>query len=590
MDPFRLTFPEAITNRFAQILYRCLEEVGSTKGVLYLKDDREGDFRRVCHYGWPRGTTPPPAIAAQDPLLVLVQREKRSFVVNDGYEFPELAPFGQGGDFPRYLVTPLYLAGEWIGLLLQRDRIKSERFELSRDERPTLSVCKDLVEGFKEVRALSTSVTAMAAIAPPSQEELPSAEAAPVVEPPPQPPAVGLIPDIPNSEPVEGFRNSLRSTGAFSILPWEQEQLAILGRLEPGRLPPDAQAVSERRPGKFLPELRAYFWELAGVLMELVAADAIALWVEEPDELRPVLTFSKAPLSDALKQQVLAHLTFHIAGVEQKHLQLLARPRDKAAAPLDGAFQTLIHLALGGEQGHKDLLFLFRLEHKAMTGAEMARMAQTGRLMEMHLQEGRLHERYHRAFLSVSHRILKSGEGRLPALRGHSLATAKLARNLALRLDLPSTEVEAVSIAAILHDVGTMLLDPAMMAKPELSAEELAQVRTHPVLASTFLKDFKFPFDVLKIIRHHHERWDGRGYPDGLAGEHIPVGSRIIGLIEAFEVMTSGKSYRKPMSLNLALEELQRESGKQFDPAVVEALVQVLKKLRKAKAAEREPS
>ncbi len=579
MDPFRLTFTEAITNRFAQILYRCLEEVGSTKGVLYLKDGDDGRFRRICYYGWPRGTTPPADVATQDPLLVLVQREKRSFVVNDAYEFPELAPFGQGGEFPRYLVTPLYLAGEWFGLLLQRDRIKAERFELSRDERPTLSVCKDLVEAYKETRALTASITALPPIAAPTAEDRAAPEEPPLAAP--QPPAVGLIPDIPTDEPMEGFRNSVRSTGAFSVLPWEQEQLAILGRLEPGKPATEAQAPAERKNGKFLPEQRAFFWELAGVLMDLVAADAVALWVEEPDELRPVLAFSRATLSDALKQQLLAHVTFHLAGVEQKQLHLLARPGDKAAAPLDGAFQTLIHLALGPDSGPRDLLFLFRLEHKALTGAELGRMAQAGRLMEMHLQEGRLHERYHRAFLSVSHRILKSGEGRFPALRSHSLATAKLARNLALRLDLPSTEVEAVSIAAILHDVGTLMLDPGMMAKESLSAEELAQVRTHPVLASTFLKDFKFPFDVLKIIRHHHERWDGRGYPDGLAGEHIPVGSRIIGLIEAFEVMTSGKSYRKAVTLPLALEELQREAGSQFDPAVVEALVQVLRKLKK---------
>jgi putative nucleotidyltransferase with HDIG domain len=584
MDNFQLTFTEAITNRFAQILYRCLEEVGSTKGVLYLKVDPEGDFRMVCSYGWPRGTTPPAHIATQDPLLVLVQREKRSFVVSDAYEFPELAPFGQGGRFPRYLVTPLYLAGEWIGLLLQRDRLKGEPFELSRDDRPTLSVCKDLVEAYKEIRALTFSVTTLSPIAQPSVEDLPAAkdllaEGQATLEP--TPPSVGLIPEIPADNYVEGFRNSLRSTGSFSVLPWEQEQLAILGRLEPSKIPLEAQAISDRKPGKFLPEQRAFFWELAGVLLELVQADAVALWVEEPDELRPVLALSSVPLSEALKQQILAHLTFHLTGVEQKQLQLLARPRNKTAEPLDGAFQTLIHLALGVEQGPKDLLFLFRLEHKALTGAEMGRMAQAGRLMEMHLQEGRLHERYHRAFLSVSHRILKSGEGRFPALRSHSLATAKLARNLALRLDLPSTEVEAVSIAAILHDVGTMLLDPGMMAKPTLTAEELAQVRTHPVLASTFLKDFKFPFDVLKIIRHHHERWDGSGYPDGLAGESIPVGSRIIGLIEAFEVMTSGKSYRKVLSLPMALEELEREAGSQFDPAAVEALVHVLKRLKK---------
>jgi len=578
MDPFRLTFTEAITNRFAQILYRCFEEVGTTKGVLYVREGPESGFRRVCFYGWPRGTTPPAEIGPQDPVLVLAQREKRSFTVNDAYDFPELAPFGQGGEFPRYLVTPLYHAGDWIGLLLQRDRVKGERFELSRDERPTLSVAKDLVEAYKEFAALTSSVTALAPVALPAEEPPgdPARDLAASGEP-----AVGLIPEIPQDGPVEGFKNSLRSTGSFSILPWEQEQLAILGRLEPGKLPVEAHPVAERKPGKFLPEQRAFFWELAGVLLQLVEADAVALWVEEPDELRPFLVFSHVPLADGLKQQILAHLTFHLPGVEQKQLQILARPASKAAAPLDGALQTLIHLSLGADKGIKDLLFLFRAEHRALTGAEMARMAQAGRIMEMHLQEGRLHERYHRAFLSVSHRILKSGEGRYPALRSHSLATAKLARNLALRLDLPSTEVEAVSIAAILHDVGTMMLDPVMMAKPTLSAEELAQVRTHPVLASTFLKDFKFPFDVLKIIRHHHERWDGKGYPDGLAGEHIPVGSRIIGLIEAFEVMTSGKSYRKAMTLAQTLDELQREAGSQFDPAAVEALVQVIKKVKK---------
>jgi putative nucleotidyltransferase with HDIG domain len=582
MDPFRLTFTEAITHRFAQILYRCLEEVGSTKGVLYLKDESEGLFQRVCFYGWPRGTTPPDAIPAQDPLVLLVQREKRSFVVNDAYEFPELGSFGQGGGFPRYLVTPLYHAGEWIGILLQRDRVKGERFELSRDDRPTLSVSTDLVEAYKELRALMTAAPPFppAALAP---AEVPNRSPEQPLEAslaPPEPLAVGLIPEFLSQEPVEGFKNSMRSTGAFSILPWEQEQLAILGRLEPGQAAQDSRAFSERKPAKFLPEQRAFFWELAGVLLDQVAADAVALWVEEPDELRPILVFSNAPLSNALKEQILAHLTFHLPGIEQKQLQVLAHPKEKAVGSLDGAFQTLIHLGLGADTSRKDLLFLFRLEHQALTGAEMGRMAQVGRLMEMYLQEGRLHERYHRAFLSVSHRILKSGEGRFPALRGHSLATAKLARNLALRLDLPSTEVEAVSIAAILHDVGTMMLDPEMLAKVSLTAEELAQVRTHPVLASTFLKDFKFPFDVLKIIRHHHERWDGRGYPDGLAGENIPVGSRIIGLIEAFEVMTSGKSYKQALSLSMALEELQREAGAQFDPAAVEALVSVLKRIK----------
>jgi putative nucleotidyltransferase with HDIG domain len=583
MDPHRLIFTEAVSNRFAQILYRCLEEVGSAKGALYLREASDGPFRWICGYGWPRGGSLPASLPPLDPLIILVSRERRCFAVNDSGEFPELSAFGQDAPRPRFFVTPLYDAGEWIGLLLQRDRLKGEGFDAARDERPTLSICGDLVGLYRESRDLGSPIQERAEPLPPAPEPEspmapPPADQAP--QPPPAPlPAEGLIPEL-GDDRVEGFRNSMRATGSFSVLPWEQEQLAIPSRTDAGKLRGEGIPLEERRPGRFLPEHRRYFWETAAVLLDLVSSDAAALWVEEADELRPALLYSHAPLSSSMKQQALGQLTFHLPGVEQKLLQLVSKPRVKDAPVLEGAFQAYTKALLWEEDGRRDLLLVFRAGNRPFSAQEADRVAQVGRLLEMHLQEARLHERYHRAFLSVSHRILKSGEGRNPTIRAHSLATAKLARNVALRLDLPSAEVEAVSIAAILHDVGTLMLDPQMLAKPELSAEELAKVRTHPVLAATFLKDFKFPFDVLRIIRHHHERWDGRGYPDGLAGDLIPIGSRIIGVIEAFEVMTSGKSYRSAMTLAQGLDELQREAGAQFDPAVVEALQKIVQKAK----------
>ena len=164
----------------------------------------------------------------------------------------------------------------------------------------------------------------------------------------------------------------------------------------------------------------------------------------------------------------------------------------------------------------------------------------------------------------------------MPSLRPHSLATARLARDLALRLGLPTEEVEAVSIAAILHDVGLLMLDPKMLAKQDLSAEELRKVRSHPELAAVFLKDLRFPFDVVRTIRHHHERWDGNGYPDRLRETAIPIGSRIIGVIEAYEAMTSGKGYRSPVGFRQALEEVASEAGAQFDPGVVQAFRELM--------------
>jgi len=307
---------------------------------------------------------------------------------------------------------------------------------------------------------------------------------------------------------------------------------------------------------------------------------AVALWMDEPGELRPILTYSQSPLSADLKQQIMAHATFHASAVEQKDLRILTRVEWLEQSPLHGLFLTYLPVILMEEGGGQDLLMLFRMEDQPFDDREQALIQQVGRMLGFHLQECRLHERYHRAFLSVSYRILLSAEHKAPALRPHSLTAAKLARHLALRLELPGAEVEAVSLAAILHDVGILLLDPSLMDKPQLTAQEMAKVRTHPVLAATVLKGLRFPFGILDIIRHHHERWDGTGYPDGLAGDAIPMGSRIINLVESFEVMSSGRSYRQPMPLPRILEELEREAGKQFDPALVPEFIQILTKVR----------
>jgi HD-GYP domain-containing protein (c-di-GMP phosphodiesterase class II) len=237
----------------------------------------------------------------------------------------------------------------------------------------------------------------------------------------------------------------------------------------------------------------------------------------------------------------------------------------------------MLPVLLEEEAGGDNLLMLFRLEDRSFTLHEQELVRQVSRMLGFYLQEAHLHERYHQAFLSVSHRILASAEGRIPSMKAHSVNTAELSRDLARKLDLPTTQVEAVSISAILHDVGTLLLDYRILDKPRLSPEEMAKVRTHPLLASTFLKDLYFPFDVLNIIRHHHEQWDGGGYPDHLKGEEIPIGSRIIHLVEAFEMMISETPYRPAKTQDEAILEMERLAGVQFDPFLVGQFLQILK-------------
>jgi putative nucleotidyltransferase with HDIG domain len=355
----------------------------------------------------------------------------------------------------------------------------------------------------------------------------------------------------------------------YTALPWEADR-TLSGWVAPAPTNP------ERKRGMIPPEQRAYFWEIAGLLTQILTASAVALWIEDPEEIRPILAFSTFPLSPDLQQQILAHATFHLPAVRQPDLRLITRVDMTESPAISGAFATYMPLLLNETlQGH-DLLLVFRQEDHSFSIAEIEVIQKLGRILGLYMQEARLHERYHHAYLSVSHRILQSSEGRLPTLRPHSLATARLARDLALKLELTTEEVEAVSIAAILHDVGLLMLDPAMLNKPKLTDEEMTKVRSHPELAAVFLKDLRFPFEVVKIIRHHHERWDGRGYPEGLMETAIPIGSRIIGLIEAYEVMTSGKGYRRAKGYHQVLKELQNEAGSQFDPRMVEAFSQLM--------------
>ena len=592
MTESTLILGEALANRCSQVLYRCLEEVGSTKGALYLRTPGQGSFEVVSFFGWPRGTRPPVSIQEGHPLLVHAQRERRTFVVNDATDSPELAAFGQGGEWPRYLITPVFLAGEWVGLLIQRDRIKGGTFSVERDEPPTVAICGDLEEALREFRlygsaprpAPPVSVTVAARLLRPGvvPEGLPTAstlidEVAPVPERllPPAPMTMPPMHATDLRHPANGGSPRERMYGfpggqdGFTALPWEADR-TLSGWVAPAPMNP------ERKRGMVPPEQRAFFWEIAGLLTQILSAAAVTLWIEDPEEIRPILAYSTLPLSPELQQQMLAHATFHLPSILQQDLRLITRVDLEKGSDQIGVFATYMPLLLNETTHGHDLLMVFRLEDHSFSLAEIDVIQQLGRILGLQLQEARSHERYYHAFLSVTHRILKSSESRLPTLRAHSLASARLARDLALKLELPTEEVEAISIAAILHDVGLLMLDPVMLNKPELDDEDRKKVRTHPAMAEVFLKDLRFPFDVMKMIRHHHERWDGHGYPDGLRETSIPIGSRIIGLVEAYEVMTSGKSYRRPRGYRQALEELENEAGAQFDPEILKAFGELM--------------
>jgi putative nucleotidyltransferase with HDIG domain len=156
----------------------------------------------------------------------------------------------------------------------------------------------------------------------------------------------------------------------------------------------------------------------------------------------------------------------------------------------------------------------------------------------------------------------------------HSEAVIAMSAAVARNLGLRETEVERIRAAALLHDIGKVAIpDEILNKRGPLSEEEWTLMREHPVIGERILSVLPGMSGVARIVRHEHERWDGSGYPDGLAGEEIPLGSRIIIVADTYHAITSDRPYREARSHSEAIEELTRCAGTQFDPTVTAALV-----------------
>jgi HD-GYP domain-containing protein (c-di-GMP phosphodiesterase class II) len=164
-----------------------------------------------------------------------------------------------------------------------------------------------------------------------------------------------------------------------------------------------------------------------------------------------------------------------------------------------------------------------------------------------------------------------------PALSDHSEGVARLAEAVGERLRLePDAQRELVQ-AAELHDVGKIAIPERILGKDgPLDDEEWALIRRHTVIGERIVASAPSLEGVARIVRSSHERWDGGGYPDGLAGEQIPLASRIVFACDAFHVMTSERPYAPPMSRGEAIAELRRCSGGQFDPEIADSLIAVV--------------
>jgi len=162
-------------------------------------------------------------------------------------------------------------------------------------------------------------------------------------------------------------------------------------------------------------------------------------------------------------------------------------------------------------------------------------------------------------------------EAKDPYTRGHSERVRSLSIRIGIRLGLNGKRLEDLIFGALLHDIGKIGIKDGVLQKPgQLSPEEYRHVQEHPLIGVRILEAFDFFKDKVLMIRHHHEHFDGRGYPDRLVGEEIPLEARIIAISDAFDAMTSLRPHRANMPVETALKEMKEGVGRQFDPAVLD--------------------
>jgi putative two-component system response regulator len=155
----------------------------------------------------------------------------------------------------------------------------------------------------------------------------------------------------------------------------------------------------------------------------------------------------------------------------------------------------------------------------------------------------------------------------------HMHRLGEYSRALANVLQWGDDQLEELEYGAILHDIGKIYVSDSILQKNgKLNEEEWAEMRKHPEVGARMIRDIPYLAPAVPLVKHHHERWDGKGYPDGLQGESIPVGARLLAVADAFDAMTSDRPYRKAMTGEAAYEEILHGSGKQFDPSMVDAM------------------
>ncbi|HZK11950.1 MAG TPA: HD domain-containing phosphohydrolase [Atribacterota bacterium] len=188
-----------------------------------------------------------------------------------------------------------------------------------------------------------------------------------------------------------------------------------------------------------------------------------------------------------------------------------------------------------------------------------------------------LYTKMRKMYLETIRALAAAIDAKDPYTKGHSERVAETSVALAQELNLSDRDIENIEYTALLHDIGKIgIADSILGKKDSLTSQEFDKIKEHPIMGAKIIEPVDFLKNSYEAIYHHHERYNGKGYPDGIKSEDIPILARIIAVADAYDAMGSDRPYRKKLNMDAILKELKNQSGEQFDPEVVKALISVL--------------
>ena len=195
------------------------------------------------------------------------------------------------------------------------------------------------------------------------------------------------------------------------------------------------------------------------------------------------------------------------------------------------------------------------------------------------IQNAELFSNLEKAYLDTLSALTNAIDAKDRYTRGHSDRVTTLSVRLAKAVGLDKSDVAKIRLGGMLHDIGKIGIPEAILNKPDkLDNDEYNIIKTHPILGVGILGDVKFLHDVVPIVKHHHERFDGKGYPDALKGNDIPLLARIVSIVDTFDAMTTNRPYRKALTTEESLREIERCKGTQFEPELADIFVEMARK------------